>query len=389
MTNKKPRQIMVNRLPGFGLIAAFLISTAPPTAAEPIAASLTPVQTARQSRSPLAEAQRRQAVIRGLRFIHRHALEPTNFAQYGSDYLWCFYTIGASVDDREVREMARTIGVELAIRWRRLHPELPKHVTASRLVDFIHGSDAANSLGVRDEKLDAQIAGAVRGFKTTDFFSFDPRTEPPPTDVPAECIFDQTRNRRGARVCSRCQRRLTMRSRYDVWCEALVDAYTAEHLGVSLGAEYQDVLKWLKSMRPYPRGKSSSDKDFIHSVYAITHVVYTLNDYGQYTLPAQLLPDEYQFLKRSLRRTILRRDPDMLGEIIDSLKSMGVGETDRDLRQGIDYLLAHQNADGSWGNPQARDNYDRYHTTWNGIAALSNYSWRGMSPRVDRLKLLD
>ena len=44
------------------------------------------------------------------------------------------------------------------------------------------------------------------------------------------------------------------------------------------------------------------------------------------------------------------------------------------------YLVASQNADGSWGNPSARAIYQRYHPTWNAVAALSEYDWRGFGP---------
>src|SRR5437588_102282 len=49
------------------------------------------------------EQDRVRAIRRGLRFIYRTALERDNFERYGSDYLWCFYTIGAGVSDRGVR----------------------------------------------------------------------------------------------------------------------------------------------------------------------------------------------------------------------------------------------------------------------------------------------
>lgn len=338
--------------------------------------------------SRFSEAGRRRAIIRGLRFVYRNALQQQNFDQYGSDYLWCFYTISASVSDDEVRRMAQRMGVERAGRWRQLHPRLPARADAATLIDFVFGSDAADSLGVPDERVKHQIQDATRRFKTKDLLNFDPVTEPPPRDVPQECAFDNTISPRGSRVCRNCGRRLRMRSRYDVWCEALVNTYSGEHYGVKLGADYRDVLKWLPELRPYRSSEGGANKDFVESVYAVTHVVYTLNDYDQYRLPAELLPDEYAFLKDNLRQAIARRDQDMLGEFVDSLKSLGLTEDDHGIKLAIDYLLAHQNADGSWGNKRARDNYDRYHPTWNGIVALSNYAWRGTGPSPANLQLL-
>ena len=338
--------------------------------------------------SHFTEADRHRAVIRGLEFIYRNARNSRNFARYGSDYLWCFYTISASVNDDAVRRRAQEMGVERAQRWRELHDHVPRDVDAGTLIDLAFGSDAADSLGVRDHGIKKEIQEAARRFGVNDFMPFDAVNEPPPADVPDACPFDNTMSARGSRRCQRCGRKLHLRSRYDVWCEALVTAYTGEHYGVRLGADYQDVIKWLPALRPYPQPRLRSNDDFIQSVYAVTHIVYTLNDYDQYRLPPELLSDEYQFLKRNLREAIAERDQDMLGEFVDSLKSLGLTEDDVNIRRAIDYLLAHQNRDGSWGDQSARDNYERYHPTWNGIVALSNYGWRGDGPDPARTEML-
>jgi len=43
----------------------------------------------------------------------------------------------------------------------------------------------------------------------------------------------------------------------------------------------------------------------------------------------------------------------------------------------MDYLMSCQNADGSWGDPEADDMYCRYHPTWNRYHGLRDYAWRG------------
>src|SRR2546423_9901821 len=75
--------------------------------------------------SRYTEADRARALQRGLRFIYRTALDKRNFAEYGHDYLWCFYTIGTSVQDAAVRDMAYRLGVERAQQWRHAHPRRP------------------------------------------------------------------------------------------------------------------------------------------------------------------------------------------------------------------------------------------------------------------------
>jgi hypothetical protein len=339
--------------------------------------------------SRFTAAERARAVRRGLDFIYRTALDPANFDAYGSDYLWCFYSVGESVSDPAVRGAARRMGVERARVWRRAHRRLPEDADAATVNDYAFGSDAADSLGFSDESLKRQIRRAAAGLTARDFLLFDPRAEAPPADVPAECEFDAAWNPRGARVCRRCGRALRMRTRQDVWYDALITAYVGERYGVRLGASYGEVLGWLPSLRPHRGAREAGEGDeFYDTVYAVTHVVYTLNDYGQRRVPARLLPEEFAFLRANLREAVARGDADMLGEFMDSLRAFGLTDRDAEIREGTEYLLTHQNADGSWGDASVRDIYQRYHPTWNAVAALSDYAWRGPVPDARRLRLL-
>jgi hypothetical protein len=339
--------------------------------------------------SPFTEADRERAVTRGLRFIYQTALDEANFAEYGSDYLWCFYTVSASVADARTRREARRMGLERARRWRLTHRELPADADAATVADFTFGHDAATSLGLPDPRLAAQLRRAARRFGPRDFLNFDPAREPPPTDVPDECRFDHTPHGRGATSCRRCGRPLRMRTRQDVWYDALIVAYTGERAGVRLGAGYAEVFRWLPSLRPYRAPRGADDTEFHDTAYALTHVVYTLNDYGQLGLSPRWLPREFEFLRANLREAVRLGDADMLGEFVDSLRAFGLTERDPEIREGVEYLLANQNADGSWGDVGARDVYLRYHPTWGGVAALSRYPFaRGRSPRFARVKNL-
>ena len=79
------------------------------------------------------------------------------------------------------------------------------------------------------------------------------------------------------------------------------------------------------------------------------------------------------------------RDADMLGEIMDSLKSFGLDDSDPLIREGTEFLLSHQNGDGSWGDTDD-DIYDRYHATETAVNGLCDYVLRdeGLSfPEVE------
>ncbi|HEY9285936.1 MAG TPA: hypothetical protein VIP46_20975, partial [Pyrinomonadaceae bacterium] len=266
---------------------------------------------------------------------------------------------------------------------------LPADADAQTVADLAFGHDAANSLGLPDAKLTAQLRRAAARFGPRDFLRFDPAAEPPPSDVPEDCRFDHTANERGATSCRRCGRPLRMRTRQDVWYDALIMAYTGERAGVRLGASYAEVFRWLPSLRPYRAPRAADDAEFYDTAYALTHVVYTLNDYGQTSLSPRWLPREFEFLRANLREAVRLRDADMLGEFVDSLRAFGLDERDAEIREGVEYLLANQNADGSWGDREAEDVYLRYHPTWGGVAALSRYRFaRGRSPRFNRVKNL-
>jgi hypothetical protein len=150
-----------------------------------------------------------------------------------------------------------------------------------------------------------------------------------------------------------------------------------ERYGCKLGASYADVIGWLPSMRPYPEYEGDHTGDFGWAVYAVTHVVYTLNDYCRYLLAPRWLPQEFAFLKRSCAQAIVLDDPDMTGEFLDSLRSFGLAESHTLIAKGIDYLLSSQNPDGSWGDLTADGIYERYHPTWTAIDGLREYAWHG------------
>jgi hypothetical protein len=332
------------------------------------------------------DLDRDRAVARGLNYIYRTSLNHRNFAQYSGDYLWCFYTLAVAAHDEHLKQMARRMGVERAWFWRCRHRTLPRNADAATIEDYVFASDAADSLGLRDDQIKEEIRRAAQRYTARDYLLFDPFTEPPPADVPEECEYDGATNPRGSKRCHVCRRPLKMRSRYDVWCDALITTYSGEHYGVELGARYADVLKWLPVMRPYRGDDRGANPDFYYTVYAVTHIIYTLNDYTQYRLSPALLPQEYQFLRSNLRETVTAHDPDMLGEFMDTLKAFGLTGADTDMRAGMAYLLSHQNRDGSWGD---RNTPNRYHETWTAIDGLTDYEWRaGESLTLSEVKSL-
>jgi len=315
------------------------------------------------------------AIERGLNFIYRLGQKQKCFANYGSFLVCCFALLAATSRNPKLRSLGRERAKLFLQRWSLLHPFLPADASSDLLFEFILIHYARRRIGLRDAAGTTAIKRAARNFSASDLLGFDPVKEPPPNDLPyrCDCAFQ---NPRGRKVCKQCKRRLRIRSRYKVWMEALANTYVAEASGILFGASYVDVLKWKPAMQPYPTDED--DEEVLRdAIYAVTHVVYTLNDYGTYRLSQRWLPREFAFLKANVKSACTRKDPEILGELLDSLRAFGLTVTHPLIEHGTKYLLAEQNNDGSWGDTSEKNIRTRCHTTWTAIDGLRAYSWRG------------
>jgi hypothetical protein len=327
--------------------------------------------------SKYTEGDRFQAMTRALSYIAQSSRDPENFATSGGDYMYCFYSLADTANDSRLRRAALILGLESAKKWTGAHARLPAKADADTVMDFASGWLTASKLGLDDSRIKPALRAAAARFRPIDFLLFEPTTEPPPIDVPEDCRFDSTWNPRGSKVCRKCSRPLNMRSKYDVWLDALIGAYTAQRYGINIGVPYSEVVKWMPTMRPYLDRSQTTYPLFIDTVYSLTHVVYTLNDYNHYRLPRDLLPAEFAYLKRNLPEAIALNDPETMGEFLDSLKSFGMTVSDQEIRTGITYLLDTQRPDGTWSPTDEKDRYTLYHSAWTGIDGLKDCRWQG------------
>lgn len=327
------------------------------------------------------------AVERGLQFIYKVASNPAYFSRWGPDLMFCFYTISSTAKNPKLREMALTMGRERARQWRRDHTAVPTD-DPDDFASFVNGAHNADLLlGGHNSNLKTRVTEAARRFSVVDFLSFDPRVEPPPSDIPERCPKCNHRNPRGARVCEKCGTALTFRSRYDLWLDSLIRTYQGDAYGVTLGACYADALHWINTMRPYPA--ASDDESLFDDVsYAVAHVVYTLNDYHRYRLSPSWLPQEFAYLKANIEQAERFEDGELTGEFMDALRAFGEDDDSPEIREAMDYLLSTQNPDGSWGDLDDSDMYTRYHSTWTAIDGLRQYTFHGQRLRLPRLQRL-
>src|SRR3977135_160856 len=239
------------------------------------------------------------SIKRALDFIHRVAGKPEGFDSYGSLLICCFALVGATSRDASLRQLARSRAQKLAQRWGRAHPRVSPDASPDLVLDFVLVRYALSRLGLRDVALNAQMRSAAKRFSAQDALGFNPVSEPPANDLSYACDCG-LKNQRGRTFCKQCRKRLEIQSRYRVWMRALASTYVSGRCGILFGVRYQDVLKWLPTMRPYPVGADENVEFLRDAIYAVPRIIYTLNDYSTYRLSPRSLPREFAFLKANV-----------------------------------------------------------------------------------------
>ena len=136
---------------------------------------------------PFRIEERERAIRHGLEFIYELARDEDCFAEYGHDLINCFYFISDTSLDTSLRRTARRMGRERAHLWRREHSRLLAGADAETISEYVHGSYAADRLGLRDPAVKEQLRRAARRVTAQEYFWFDPAGEPPPSTVTERC----------------------------------------------------------------------------------------------------------------------------------------------------------------------------------------------------------
>lgn len=293
---------------------------------------------------------RHTAIDRALNFLYHAASDDAVFSRQGFDLLWAFYSISHTAGDHKLRKSAAQMGQELALRWRKSHQHVPIKAGPEEIYEMVMGACAADRLGVPDPLFKAELLQAAPRFSARDYLGFDAVREPPNLDS----------------------------HRYDVWSGALIRSYVGDACGVTLGAHYRDVVKWLPRLRSYDGHDEDMEFDIF---YAITHMIYTLNHYNERRIANTLFPDELAFLRRKLKEAMADEDPEMVGEALDCLKAAGF-ERDPEVSEGIKYLISSQQANGAWVENEDDHGYTAYHSAWTGLDGLRDYHFRGKVKRL-------
>ena len=335
--------------------------------AEPVdSASLLP----RSTRPPASALERERAVHHALDCLYAIARRESVFRLYDGHLLLALALAASTSRSRGLRRKAAAMGRERARRWMTRWPLIRSRLDADSVMQQVIASDGASRLGLMPRRIQRDLHAVIARIPASTLLYFDPAREDVPMDVPAECACG-TFAPRGRRTCATCGRRLKLLDPYEVWYYALTNAYFCERQAMPLRVRPADLLRKVSDLRPYP---AAGTRRHYQAVYAVTHIVYVLNDYGEARLSPRVLRRERAFLAASLRPALDRREPDTVAEIVESLLALGVSDTNPLVEAGRTFLLATQRPDGGWGDEA--DEYGRFHTLWAAIDALKDHAWK-------------
>jgi hypothetical protein len=298
------------------------------------------------------DRDRKAAMLRGLAFLSVYALRDTCWSECAAEVVYMFHHLATRSRQGDFTRRARALSKGSAVRWLEGHPRLPDATSVEDVIfRYAYGAYTTTRVGLDSRRLRRDLTAEARTLKRREVFGFDPKREPPPT--------------------------------LDDWQYAMVAAHIAEGVGMRLGCSVRDIAAWRRVMQPYPRPRvSKPDSKGWSAFFAVTHLVYVLNDYNLYLLPREPFLPEIELLRASCEIGMTDDDVEGIGEAIDALLALGEAHDDPLLVRARSKVLSMQNRDGSWGR-RADEPYTRLHKTWVALDGLTRYGRRPLvRPRL-------
>lgn len=283
-------------------------------------------------------------MLRGLEFLERYGQSDTCWKRCAPDVVYMFFHLSTRPVQGELTRRARLLSMKTARRWMRENRRLPESTLPEEALWWhAYGAATAKSVGLDTRPLVKDLTRAVTPRWPRLIFGFDPRRQPPPSRM--------------------------------AWQNALVGAHIAEGAGVPFPSSVRDAVQWRDAMLPYPRPRRSLSWPGWCAFYAVTHLVYVLNDYNRHTLSPRGLEAEVAFVREACRVGLEQDDVEALGEAVDVLLALGTPENDPLVMQAQRAMLLLQNRGGSWGDREDEP-YTRFHKTWVALDGLTRYGAR-------------
>lgn len=289
--------------------------------------------------------------MRGLSFLADYAPDGRCWAQSAPDVVYMFFHFATRARDERFAKSARTLARRSAARWLGENPRVPPAADPVEVLWwYAYGVYTADRLGLDTGALRADLAGHAGRIRPRAIFGFDPRRQVPPS-------------RRA-------------------WQEAMVGAHIAEGVRLPFACSVRDAIRWRATMLPYPRPRRSLSWPGWCAFYAVTHLIYVLNDYSLYALSGSRLAPEVEFVRSACSIGLEQGDVEAIGESLDVLLALGTSEDDLLVARARAALLDMQRRDGSWA-ARWDDAYARFHKTWVALDGLTSYGRREVRrPRI-------
>ena len=333
------------------------------------------IKKSRQWATAFQGQTRRKAVLSGLDAIAALSSDQANFDQFGNDAIQCFYDVARATED-PVRANALMFVEQLAHKWR--HRILSRgwrssgRPTPQQILETIVGLYCLERVGVSAPKLKEDVVHAVtltgpdaddslKPYSCKDYFGWDPVHDASVPEGVAEVLSGEA---------------VTV---YRTLCNSLIHAFYAERASINIGCGYADVLAKVATLRPYKSHGELPWESYVDQAYLITHVVFTLNNWGELALEPELLPHEHLFIRENLGVAVRERDAHLVGEYVECLRAFGSDDSDPLIQLGMTFLLRAQDpATHRWD--VGGDAYTSYHATMVACQALLVHTHRGYGP---------
>ena len=271
---------------------------------------------------------KRRAIIKGLDFLLSMGetlfRNETLSSKHGADVLLPFYVPTSKAAASPEERHALKVALRLAAEWRSRAAKvvkLPPSIPPSELLDMMQGLYSLECLGLSEPVLREQLFEKSANYGAVDFLKYDPKLGEPAANLREACMCG-AKPAAGAAECPKCKRPTVPMSKFDVWLEALVWSFHGCRMRIGLGACFFDVLRQVCHAfgRLYPQREALCEKDKHYLTYALTHVIYALNNFDERSLPPSLFPAEVpSYLREQMKHAIRADDPDLAGELLDCL----------------------------------------------------------------------
>ena len=349
------------------------------------------------------------AVNRGVDYIQRLSYEGTNFEDFGNDTIQVFYDIAkvSGWGGETLRRKCLMYLEQQADRWQQ-NANLWKEAstpTPREIIDAVTSMYALEraALPVPMNKTEVLKFIATSSpptplsptspsyrYTSKDLIGWDPLKEPPPDNASEICEGCGRYNERGRKKCKECYTALSIVSKYRMFSNAIINCFFADHALVPLGAHsFRDIFAWLPTLRPYVTSTQVLWDTFWQQCYMVTHIVFTLSNWGELSLDPILFVHEHQFLRGNVHIHIAEDDVHLVAESLECMRILGDSDDDPLVQECSEWLMSKQNTDGSW-DPEDESPRIKFHATMCAVQGLMVHKQRGQGPGiVEVLPLLE